>query len=365
MKNKNFIKNKTVKAWKGLSVYSAFYKYHKSVYKKSDVEKVKLTSNERKEYRDYWKSISPIISLDAVELSKSLTGVFNKKVVPEELFSLYIEPYLNSERKLTFLENKSVYNKWFEPGIFPKDFFHKLNNTYYTYDFKIIEDIDLFIEEQIAITDFPMVIKPNKNSYGGKDIYFVNSKEDIKKVIKAHSNLVVQEKIQQSKLLDGFNKSSVNTVRICLYKDNKEVIHLLNASIRMGINGSLDNTSAGGIVCYIKPSGMLNKYAFDKNLKKYLKHPNSDLIFEDKEFPLYEELIKASKNVFRSITEAQLISLDMSLDSNDTWRCIELNFFGQTIRFVQYAGQPFLGKYTDEIIKNIHEKQHNLIESTI
>ncbi|MEK6265506.1 MAG: ATP-grasp domain-containing protein [Clostridium sp.] len=362
MKNKNFIKNKTVEAWKGLSVYSAFYKYHKNLYKKTDLEKAKLTSNEKKEYRDYWKSISPIISLDAIELSKSLTGIFNKKIIPEEFFPLYIEPHLNSERKLTFLENKSVYNKWFDPGIFPKDLFHKLNNSYYTHDFKIIKDIDLFIEEQVTVNDFPMVIKPNKNSYGGKDIYFVNSKEDIKKIIKDHPNLVVQEKIEQSKLLDVFNKGSVNTVRICLYKDKEGGVHLLNASIRMGINGSLDNTSAGGIVCYIKPSGMLNKYAFDKNLKKYLKHPNSDLVFEYKKFPLYEELIKASQNVFKGITEAQLVSLDMSLDSNDRWRCIELNFFGQTIRFVQYAGQPFLGEYTDEIIENVRKAQHHLSE---
>lgn len=353
MKAKKFIKHKTVNIWKAVSVYSAFYKYHKVVYSNPKLKVVKLTNDEKKEYRDYWKAISPIINFKAVELSKSLSGTFDKRIIPEEFYPLYIEPVLNSERNNSFLENKSIYNKWFEEGIFPKDFFHKLDNNYYTHDFKVIDDIEKFIDDSIIDIDFPMVIKPNKNSYGGKDIYFINDKEEIKETIKKHPNLVVQEKLNQSELINVFNKESINTVRICLYKDDEGDTHLLNASIRMGINGSLDNTSAGGIVCYIKSSGILNEYALDNDLKKYFKHPNSELIFEDKQFPLYEELVEASKHVFSNIVEAQVISLDMSLDSNDKWRCIEINLFGQTIRFVQYAGKPFLGKYTDKIVKDI------------
>lgn len=357
MQAKKIIKNKTVKTWQGLSVYSAFHKYHKGIYNNPDVEIIKLTSAEKKEYRNYWKRISPLVNFKAVELSKSLSGSFDKRIIPEEFFPLYIEPVLNNERKASFLENKSIYNKWFDKGIFPKDFFHKLDNNYYTYDFKVIDDIEKFIDDTIVDADFPMVIKPNKDSYGGKDIYFVNNKKEIKETIEKHSNLVVQEKLEQSELINAFNRQSINTVRICLYKDNNGDIHLLNASIRMGINGSLDNTSAGGIVCYIKSNGILNEYALDNNLKKYFKHPNSNLVFEGKVFPLYKELIEASKLVFSNITEAQLISLDMSLDASDKWRCIELNLFGQTIRFVQYAGQPFLGEYTDEVVEKISKLQ--------
>ncbi|WP_201618893.1 sugar-transfer associated ATP-grasp domain-containing protein [Psychrobacter maritimus] len=208
--------------------------------------------------------------------------------------------------------------------------------------------------------EFPIVIKPSKDSYGGADIYFVKNMDSIKKVINQHSNLVVQEKINQSELINLFNPDSVNTVRVCLYKDVYGKTHVLNTSIRMGKDGSLDNETAGGIVCNIKPTGFLNEYAVDKYGAKYLSHPNSNFIFKNKKFPLYKELKDISKEVVQEIVGARLISLDMALDSNNSWRCIEVNLFGQTIRFAQYAGEPFFGELTDEIRKlvstNCNEK---------
>lgn len=196
--------------------------------------------------------------------------------------SLYIEPFLNNERYIGFLECKSIYNKWYGQGVFPKDYFHKIEGGYFTPEFDIIEDIESFIDCEVGNINFPVVIKPSKDSYGGKDVYFVNSKIEIKEIISQYSNLVVQEKIEQSELINVFNKDSVNTVRVCLYKDKAGRFHVINASIRMGVNGSLDNLSDGGIVCNINPTEKLNSYANDKHGKKYIKHPNSHFIFKDK-----------------------------------------------------------------------------------
>ena len=352
MKVKKFVKNKVVESWKFLSAYSAFHKLHKSIYDSPDFQKVSLTKDEKKEYRNYWKVVSPVVSFKTVEISKSLSGAFNKRIIPEEFYSLYIERFLNNEGNVEFLAHKSIYNKWFGRGVFPKDFFHKLDGSYYTYEFEAIDDIEAFIDNEINNTDFPIVIKPNKDSYGGKDVYFVDSKEDIKEIIKQHPNLVVQEKIEQSELINAFNKDSVNTVRVSLYKDKDNVVHMLNSGIRIGKDGSLDNVSDGGIVCSIKLNGILNEYATDIDEKKYLSHPNSGFVFEGKEFPLYQDLVEVSKSIARAVVGARIISLDMALDSTEKWRCIEINLFGQTIRIPQNAGEPFLGEYTDEIISD-------------
>lgn len=353
MQAKKFIKNKTIDIWKTVSVYSAFYRNHKEKYESPDFKKVSLTRNEKKEYRDYWKRISPIISFKTVEIAKSLSGKFDKRIIPEEFFPLYIEYALNPTKNVTFLANKSIYNRWFDRGLFPKDFFHKIDNSYYTYDFQVIENIEQFIDDTINNIDFPMVIKPNKGSYGGKDIYFVDNKEAIKKIIIQYPHLVAQEKIEQSELINVFNEGSINTVRVCVYRDENGSIHVLNASIRMGKDGSLDNMTDGGIVCSIRSDGTLNDYANDIMAKKYLSHPNSGFVFKDKSFPFYKELIEVSKNVASGIVGARLVSLDMALDSTQQWRCIELTIAGQTIEFPQNAGEPFLGKYTDEIIEKI------------
>lgn len=353
MDTKKLIRNKAAGTWKFSSVYSAFFKRNKIIYSSPHFKRSKLTSDEKKEYRDYWKVLSPIVNLKTVEITKSVSGVFEKRIVPEEFLSLYIESRLNYDKKIHFLENKSIYNKWFGMGTFPKDFFHKMDNSYYTYDFKIIEDIERFIEDNITETDFPMVIKPNKDSYGGKDIYFVNNKNEIKDVINQYANLVVQEKLDQSDLINIFNEDSINTVRVCIYKDDTGEYHIINTNIRMGVDGSLDNLSDGGIVCNIKSDGMLNDYANDRYAKKFFSHPNSNFVFKGKKFPLYNDMVDTSLKVAKDIVGARLISLDMALDSTDKWRCIEVNLNGQTMLFAQYAGEPFLGEYTDEIINNL------------
>ncbi len=353
MQAKKFIKNKTINIWKTVSIYSAFYKNHKEKYESPDFNRISLTRDEKKEYHNYWKRISPIMSFKTVEISKSLSGKFDKRIIPEEFFPLYIEYALNSEKSVHFLANKSIYNKWFNRGFFPKDFFHKMDNIFYTYDFQRIENIEEFIDSTISDNDFPVVIKPNKGSYGGKDIYFVDNKEDIKRIIVQYPHLVVQEKIEQSELINVFNEDSINTVRVCVYRDENSNMHVLNASIRMGKDGSLDNMTDGGIVCSIRSDGTLNDYANDILAKKYANHPNSGFIFKDKDFPFYQELIEVSKNVASEILGARLVSLDMALDSTQQWRCIELTMGGQTIEFPQNAGEPFLGEHTDEIIEKI------------
>lgn len=350
MKAKKLIKSKTVDAWVFSSVYSSFFKRNKIIYNYPHFKLSKLTTDEKIQYYNYWKRVSPVMSFKTVEITKSISGVFDKRILPEEFLPLYIERSLNSEKSIMFLENKSIYNKWFGREIFPKDFFHKIDDNYYTYDFKIIDNIENFVDDKISKDDFPIVIKPNKDTYGGKDINFVNTHKEIKEIIKQHANLVVQEKIEQSRLINDLNKDSINTVRVCLYRDNNKVIQLLNASVRMGVNGSLDNLSGGGIVCNIKPTGILNRFANDRYGRKYFEHPNSGYVFEEKKFPLYKELIEVSKEVAKDILDAHLISLDMCLDSDNKWRCIETNLSSQTILFAQFAGEPFFGEYTEEVI---------------
>ncbi|MEK6265507.1 MAG: hypothetical protein N2B06_12200 [Clostridium sp.] len=353
---KRLIREKSAQAWKFSSVYSAFSKRNKIIYSSSHFKRSQLTRAEKKEYHDYWKVLSPIVNLKTVEITKSVSGIFDKRIVPEEFFSLYIEPGLNTDKRVNFLENKSIYNKWFGIETFPKDLFHKLDNNYYTHDFKIIESIEKFIDDNIFESDFPIVVKPNKDSYGGKDICFINNKNEVKNIINQHANLVVQEKLEQSDLINVFNEDSINTVRVCIYKDDAGEYHIINTNIRMGVDGSLDNLSDGGIVCNIKSDGMLNDYANDRYAKKFFEHPNSGFVFKGKNFPLYHDMVDTSIRVAKDIIDARLISLDMALDSTDRWRCIEVNLAGQTILFAQYAGEPFLGKYTDEVINELRAR---------
>lgn len=353
MQIKRIVKNKVIDLWLFTATYTSFYKHHKLVSNNPSFKKTALTSNEKKEYLDYWKVISPIISLKTVEISKSLSGVFDKRIIPEEFYTLYIESYLNSSRSVTFFENKSTYAKWFNKGVFPKNLFHKFDNIYYTNDFTIIDNIENFINKEIKEADFPVVIKPNKGTIGGTGVNFIDNINDMKTAIEKYSNLVVEEKIKQSELIAQVNKDGVSTVRVTLYKDNNGIIRILESNIRMGKDGSLDNEGSGGIACNIYPDGSFNSYATDRWANKYSEHPNSGFVFAGKQLPFYEELIETSKNVFIQVVDARIVGLDMILDSTQNWRCIELSLFGLTTKPSQYAGDPFLSEYTDEIVNDV------------
>lgn len=353
MQIKKMIKNKAINLWRFSAVHSSFYKHYKSVKNNPNFKRESLTDDEKKIYRNYWKVISPIISFKTVEISKSLSGTFNKYIIPEEIYALYIEGYLNNSKSVTFFENKSTYSKWFNKDVFPKNFFHKFDDIYYTNDLTVINDIESFIDKKIKKTDFPVVVKPNKDTIGGEGVNFINNISDMKDIIKKYSDLVVEEKIQQSELITEVNKEGVSTARVTLYKDSKGVIRILETNLRMGKDGSLDNEGSGGIACNIIANGTLNKYATDRWANKYLEHPNSGFVFAGKSLPFYEELIESSKNVFSQVIGARIAGLDMILDSEQNWRCIELSLFGLTLKPSQYAGDPFLGKYTDEIVKEV------------
>lgn len=336
--------------WLMLSVYMSFYQRYTNI-RKAGLIVTKLTKEERSEYLEYWRKISPFVSVASAELSKSFSGIYNKYIVPEEFFAIYIEKKLNARRDISFLSNKTVYNRWFENGQFPKELLYNVDGKNFCCKHSSIDNIEGYIHS--CEMKFPLVFKPAIDSWGGAGVVFVRDSEQLIELIKKNKNFIVQECIIQSESISKIN-DTINTVRVYLYKpDMSDRFHFLNCSIRMGVNGSLDNETAGGIVCHLKKDGKLNKYAINKFGIKFNSHPNTGFVFENEYLPFYRELIAQSIIVANQVPYARLIGLDMCLDDCDQWRCIEVGMFGQTIRFSQYAGEPFFNKYTDEVVKEL------------
>jgi hypothetical protein len=104
-------------------------------------------------------------------------------------------------------------------------------------------------------------------------------------------------------------------------------------------------------VCSASPDGCLNDYAVDKFGSKYSAHPDTHVVFSSKEvLPDFEALLALARRTAGDVYRARLVSLDACFDESETWRLIEVNLFGQTIRFSQYAGRPFFGAHTGEIV---------------
>ena len=221
-----------------------------------------------KEHKSYWSYFNNRINISTLRICKNISGVANPKFIPEEIFYADIEPTLNQTPEVEYVAYKSFYNRWFPGNTFPHSFFHNVDGEWLDHDLNPISFSEV---HSIAKTlDYPVVLKPNRDSYGGQNVVFPRNSEELIANAAKKKNIVVQEKINQHPYFSKYHKDSLNTFRVHVYRsviDNK--LHIINAAFRTGLGGnSRDNVSAGGIASIINKDGYLNGYAVDKYGKK-------------------------------------------------------------------------------------------------
>lgn len=348
------MKNVVIRLFKELFEYYNYYDRTKAFekrYKNIDESFFKKTikPNIIKKYKDKWSVFGKKIETNTFLLCYNLSGKIDYDIVPENLFAAILEPALNPYKELSFFETKNIYEKWFDnKEIFPKTYFHKIDNIYYDKNFVIIEDITAYLTK--SNFKFPLILKPSRETYGGAGVEIVNCVEKLLSLLESYKDLICQEKIKQHESLNVINPG-INSIRTCLYRTKNGKFKVINNTIRFGVDGGLDNETAGGIVCNINEEGTLNNYAVDKHAVTFQEHPNTKVVFADISIPYYKELNQVAETIANQVPLSNLLSLDMCLDINNKWRCLEINTIGQTIRFSQYAGKGFFGKYTEEIIE--------------
>lgn len=309
-----------------------------------------LLSSYALEHQKRWQILHNKFSLDTLNVCFSISGKDSANYVPEEIFEGVIEKKLN---KLAprFLQHKSFYNRFFPKGVFIPDVFHKMDNVFYSKDHKPINELQLrtIIEE----LEYPVVVKKSIDTAGGRDVHFVPNIYALEKVLDKYNDIVVQPVLRPHSYFREFHDFGLNTIRACLYKSVKTgKTHLLNTTLRIGRDGHLDNETQGGLVCSLDKNGNLNHFVVDKYGEKLFKHPNSGIVFANcKPIPAYDELKELSISVAEMVPYAHIISLDLAMGEDGNWKLIEINLEYQTIRFAQYAGEPFFSEFTDEVIE--------------
>ncbi len=299
-----------------------------------------------------WKPLRPNHSLDTLRICYNISGLADPRVAPEEVFVSEIEHCLNRHPAISYIANKSFYDRWFDRGVFPEVYLHNIDGDIYDASYRRIDGRQ--VRSLIQGLSYPVVMKPNMDSFGGKDICFIQSAEELASRIARAANFVVQERIRQSPVISRFCDSvGLNTFRVCLYRSvSTGEVHPLSVAMRMGKGGSLDNETAGGVVCYCHPDGRFNAYAVDKYGGKFNTHPDTGVAFSSAgDVPDFDKMLNLARDVAQDVYLARLMGLDLCLDADGRWRLIEINLRAQTIRFSQYAGVPFFGDFTDEVVE--------------
>lgn len=333
----------------------AFKKRYKNV--NQDLFKRTLDQKHIDIYVKKWSVFGLKVEVETFLLCYNLSGIIDYRIIPENLFSTVIEPRLNKYKgkQLSFIAVKNIYSKWFNlDNVFPHIYFNKIDGIYYDDQMNLIDDINIYLEN-ISLM-YPLICKPSLGTAGGVGVKILKNLEEVKSNLNYYENLVFQEKIEQNEIFEKINPG-MSSIRTCLYRSNDGKFKVINNSIRFGVDGSMDNETAGGLVCSINNDGTLNKYAVKKYCEKFFSHPNSGIKFSEVIIPYYNSLSEVAESIANQIPLCNLVSLDMCLDSHNRWRCLEINLASQTIRFAQYAGKPFFGEFTEEVISHIVDKK--------
>lgn len=128
---------------------------------------------------------------------------------------------------------------------------------------------------------------------------------------------VIEHTIRQHADVARFNASSVNTLRMWVVDDGRQV-RVVGAFLRIGRAGSIvDNTSQGGLSCAIDLDSGRIRLALDQTLSRneYLRHPDSDAPLVGTPIPFWPECVTLAETALRVLPGARFVGMDVALSA--------------------------------------------------
>ena len=201
------------------------------------------------------------------------------------------------------------------------------------------KDIDAFLKEMLGECStgiYPFELR------GGK--IYVERKEsglDSLKKIVATKHLI-QERIKQHEKMGQLCPASVNTIRLLTVNNHKQVDPIA-AILRIGINGSCDNLTTGGVAVGVDiDSGKLTKHGVRRPGFGGIveEHPVTKIRFEGFEIPYYREMVELAQKLHEFFYGVKCIGWDLAvtesgpvfIEGNDNWEVPTFQFFDNNFK---------------------------------
>ena len=347
-----------------LKLTFGYKRYYKYLLKKNNINNTPCYNEH--EWIKKWATLgrpNPIY----YRLFSHYTG-HNVNIIPENISRNIIEPILNPLQYTAYYSDKNIFDKLFPKGTMPQTIFRKIGGFYYDSEYTRLklEDDELLYKILSESNCSKIVIKPAVDSSSGKGVRLFEYKNNrwlelgTSNELNIHyltinysDNLIVQECLEQAEFMSYYNPTSVNTLRLTLYRSViDDECYIPSAIIRIGKNGALvDNAHAGGGYVGIKLDGTLCNKVLNQYGETLHQFNNIDFSKEHK-IPNWGEILEFAKSVGRNIPHHRLLALDIMIDKAGTPRLIEFNNKAYSMWLFQFTTGPALGEFTDEIIKH-------------
>ena len=314
----------------------------------------------KNDYKALWKVLSVNADKAWLRLYGNISGIWDQRYVPENIYYNRIEPCLNNKAFAKCYNDKNFYLSYLGDFNIPATLISNIDGVFYNDEHKPItpEAAIRFLGDETGF-----IIKPAIDSGGGNKVTLwrknnnvILSNED--KVLTSdflrsvyNKNYVIQKVIEQHIFFSRYNPTSVNTVRVLTYRSAKdESINVLHCILRVGASGSItDNQASGGYACGVTNTGHLTGNAVDKMGNRFQKVNNTDLV-PGTMIEGFEEIIKTACDLASRYHYARLLGLDMCLNKEGEVIVLEVNNVNNEINFYQMLYGPLFKEFTDEVV---------------
>ena len=198
-----------------------------------------------------------------------------------------------------------------------------------------------------------LVIKPSTNTHTGIGVELIHAPFDLGKLTNEYKkNFVIQVPLRQHPDMGKLNASSINTMRINSVLFETEA-HVMSAFVKVGQAGEFaDNHGKDRYFIGIREDGTYMDYAIDHNLKKHSTIP-SGFAFAGQPVPFFDRVCAAVEKAHKCIPHFGFAYWDICVNESGEPVIVEINLRNPDTNIAQVTGNPFLGKYTEQIMEYI------------
>ena len=313
-----------------------------------------------REYREvvraYWKKYGVTPQKFWYALYCNGQDKYDPRYIPDSMWYRVILPHFNNILLRQAYVDKGMYSRLLLDVKKPETIVKRIGGYYFNGDGD--QPITRQEAEALCEKEDHLILKPSTYSGGGAGVvFFDNSEKHDKRIGEIFdsytSGFVAQRLVKQHPDLARINNTSLNTIRVVSFRFKGEV-HILSTILRMGGVGSrVDNISAGGISCVIKPDGWLVDKAVTRKSVWTDEHA-SGIKFKDIKVPSFDKVVETARKLHGMLPYFDIIGWDFAVDENGEPVCVEYNVMPEPN---QISCGPTFGDLTDAVLEDVFLNQ--------
>lgn len=291
-------------------------------------------------------------------------------LAPLELIAAVVEPVLCPPQYNAYYGDKNMFDRIYSGLTMPTTLLHNIGGIYYDNAYRQTDAATVLNSGRLPDT---LVVKPS-HSYGGEGVLLLRRADGYRspdgETLSPRmlnrlygQDFVVQTGIAQCDFMAQFNPSSVNTLRVAIYRDvHTGVVHPLGAMMRVGKAGAVvDNVHAGGRFVGIDiTSGKLGRTTLNEIGETAVEFNGISYSGGSYCIPHWDRVLALANAVAERNVHHRLLALDIALDADEQPLLVETNVESFGAWVFQFTSGPVFGSWTQEIFDYCYHQYQQL-----